>query len=769
MSARPHTGLLPSPLTPRQAALVEAPVGDPQSLFLEGPAGAGKTTAGVARLLRLLAAGVAADSILVLVPQRTLGRAYLDALRAPSTPAGARVDLLTVGGLAQRAVDLYWPLVAGPAGFAYPDRPPIFLTLETAQYYMDRLIEPFIAAGAFGDVTLARPRLISQILDNLNKSAIVGFGYQEIGARLSRAWSGESSRLRVYEQVQACAESFRRYCLAHNLLDFSLQIEVFCRYVLALPEAATALSVRYRHLIVDNVEEDVPACHDLVAGWLAGCESALVIYDEQGGLRTYLGADPAGARSLRERCVARERWGEPMAMSPALVALEMGLARSLGFEPRRVYGDDGALASGEGAQAPATSHGAEAWPTSQGAKAPTTNQLTSQGTEGPTTDEGVEEATGGLGDALELISQTYHTEAIGAVAARIAQLVHDEGVPPAEIAVLAPFMGDALRFELSVALGRHGVATYSQRPSRALRDEPAARCLLTLAKLAHPAWGLQPLRPDVAHALVAAIDELDLVRAAHLTAIVYRTAGGRADLGSFERIRAEEQLKITYLLGNRYEDLRRWLVAYAEGTPLPLDHFWSRLFEDVLSRPGYVAYRDHDSARVTAHLIDSASKFRRTVAETGGADQPSGAAFVRMVEQGVIAAQYLPPADAAPDAVLLAPAHSFAMAGRPVDYQFWLDLGGSTWGRRLYQPLTHPYVLARRWPEDRPWTDADEDMANRQALYRLVLALVRRCRCRIYAVDSLYNERGYEEHGPLQQAVFRTLRRAARAAEAGDG
>ena len=702
MSTQPSPGLLPFQLTPQQAALAGAPLGEPQSLFLEGPAGCGKTTAGVARLLRLLDSGVPADSILVLVPQRTLGRPYLEVLRSPLAPAGAEVDVLTIGGLAQRSVELYWPLVAGPAGFAHPERPPVFLTLETAQYYMDRLIAPFIRAGAFGEVTLSRQRLISQILDNLNKAAVVGFSYREISARLSGAWSGESARLRVYEQVQRCADEFRRFCLEHNLLDFSLQIEVFARYVLSLPEAA-ALRRRYRHLLADNIEEDVPLTHDLLADWLPECESAWLIYDEDGGLRSYLGADPVSAAALRERCHARERLTESLVTGPPLLALAAGLAHSLGL----------------GAEAP-----------------------------------------GDPRPALVQIHTEFSTEAVRAVAAEIGRLVQEEGMPAGEIAVLAPFMGDALRFALATALERRHIPSYSQRPSRALRDEPAARCLLTLAKLAHPAWGLRPDKTDLAHALVAAIDEMDLARAWHLGAIVYRTAGERPILASFEQIRPEEQLKITYLLGNRYEVLRRWLATYTEGPALPLDHFFSRLFDEILSRPGYVFHRDRDSAAVAAHLVDSARKFRQSI---GDEEPGTAAAFVSLVEQGVIAAQYLPALLEAPDAVLLAPAYTFVMANRPVKVQFWLDLASDSWGRRLYQPLTHPYVLTRRWPTGRLWTDADEDQTSRETLYRLVLGLIRRCRHRLYLVDSTYSERGREERGPLQQAIFRTLRRAANA------
>ncbi|MBC7260599.1 MAG: hypothetical protein H5T63_01185, partial [Chloroflexi bacterium] len=222
-------------LTPEQKEIVLLPVGEPCTVFLEGPAGCGKTTVAVQRLLYLLDVGVRADHTLVWVPQRSFGRPYVEALRQPTIPAGARVDVLSIDGLARRTLDLFWPVVAERAGFN-PTREPRFLTLETAQYYMDQVLEPFIQEGAFGDVTVSRSRLLSQIIDNLNKAALVGFPHTEIGARLSAAWSGPSSRERVYEAVQRAANAFREYCLQHNLLDFSLQVETFIHHVWPQPE-----------------------------------------------------------------------------------------------------------------------------------------------------------------------------------------------------------------------------------------------------------------------------------------------------------------------------------------------------------------------------------------------------------------------------------------------------------------------------------------------------------------------------------------------------
>lgn len=131
-----------------------------------------------------------------------------------------------------------------------------------------------------------------------------------------------------------------------------------------------------------------------------------------------------------------------------------------------------------------------------------------------------------------------------------------------------------------------------------------------------------------------------------------------------------------------------------------------------------------------------------------------------MVAQGIIADQYLPRWTMIDEeAVLLAPAYTFLMSNRPVDYQFWLNVGGRGWSERLYQPLTNPYVLTVDWPEGKQWTDFDEVEVGQEALYRLVTGLVHRCRKGIYLGFSELGEQGYEQRGELLQAVQRMLMR----------
>ena len=685
-------------LTQPQRQISEAPLDT--RLFVAGRAGTGKTTAGVERMRHLLAQGVPADSILMLTPQRTMQEPYLDLLYSPERGAGGEVTSATVGGLARRMCDLFWPLAAEAAGFKYPDQPPVFLTLETAQYYMAYLVRPLLEQGFFQSLTIDRNRLYSQILDNLNKAAVVGFSHTKIGEMMDSAWFGDPVQRRIYQDAQECANIFRTYCLEHNLLDFSLQLEIFSNILWNEGHVQDYLKRTYRHLIYDNVEEDAPRAHDIIGEWLADFDSALLLYDTDAGYRYFLGGDAATGYALAGGCDESLELTESFVSSEKVIALSDTLVAAI------------------------THRETEAADTS---------------------------------GALEFILKHYYPDMLDHVVARIRPLVEDDGIPPSEIVVLAPYLSDALRFAVTHRLETAGIPWRSHRPSRSLRDEPASRTLLTLSALAHPQWNIRPTKFDMAHALMFALNT-DLIRAQLLTEIVYRPPIDT--LRGFDEIKPETQERITYALGERFSNLRNWIEEYRQSAPQPLDFFLRRLFGEVLSQPDYGFHSNLDAVRVASSLIESIKKFRQvmepTVTNLSGLEL--GHEYIAMLEDGVIAAQYLEAwRTENMDTVLVAPAHTFLMMNRPVAVQFWLDPGSNGWVQRLAQPLTHPYVLSRHWEAGRLWTDSDEVNAETESLARLTGGLLSRCREKVILALADLGETGFEQRGSLLRAFQRVL------------
>ena len=677
-----------------------------RKLFLSGPAGCGKTTVGVEHLRGLLYSGQPADSILVVTPQRTLQKPYEEILHTPEIGPGGQVTLATIGGLSRRMVDLFWPMVAEDAGFTHPSDPPTFLTLETAQYYMARIVRPLIDQGYFASVTVDRNRLYSQVLDNLNKSASIGFPYIEIGERLSAGWSGDPGQRRVYADAQDCASRFRQYCLEHNLLDFSLQLDIFLSILWHSPLCHDYLTDQYKHLIYDNSEEDIPVAHDILAEWLPVLDSALVIYDSDAGYRHFLGADPDSALRLMNLCDRHTELGVSFVTTADIQSLEAA------FSSR--------LLSQHSSQKPS-------------------------------------DGLNSFHFASAEVPSRFFPQMLDWVSKEINKLITD-GIPASEIVVLAPYFSDSLRFSLSNRLEGMGVPWHSHRPSRSLRDEPASRCLLTLAELAHPTWEIHPTKFEVASMFFYALEGMDLVRAELLSEIVYRARD--FTLSGFAGIRSEVQERITFLFGQQYETLREWINAYRQQpTPDLLDHFLRRLFGELLSQKGFRMHRDTDGGRVATSLVESVQKFRQAMEASGDMTMDTGREYLSILQEGVIAAQYLESwMDEPAESVLLAPAHTFLMMNRPVTIQFWLDVGSGGWWERLFQPLTQPYVLSRSWERDRLWTDADDLATNQQTLGRLVIGLLRRCRDGVYLGLSDLGQSGFEQRGPLLKTIWKIQR-----------
>ncbi len=696
------------PFTPSLSLIQQQVIESPLDikLFAHGKAGTGKTTTGVERMRFLLAQGIPADTILMLTPQRTLQEPYLELLYSPERSAGGEVTSATIGGLARRMCDLFWPIAAEATGFKNPQLPPAFLTLETAQYYMAHLVRPLIEEkGYFQSLTINRNRLYSQIIDGLNKATVVGFPYTEISTRLDSAWFGDPAQRRIYADVQECASLFRAYCLENNLLDFSLQLEVFASFLWPQPQVREYLASQYQHLIYDNVEEDLPRSHDIIHEWMPDFQSALLIYDDDAGYRNFLGGDSTTGAALSEDCDQVISFNESFVCSESVIELSDGLVSAILSTERQIPEPNGER-------------------------------------------------------AFEILSARFYPEMLDEVVSRIMQLLN-EGVPPAEIVILAPYLSDALRFSITNRLEEKKIPWRTNRPSRSLRDETASQTLLTLSALAHPHWNVHPNKYDVAHTFMFALNT-DLVRAQLLADIVYRQKDLR--LSTFDEIKPEMQERITYALGERYTNLRLWLMNYREDAPLPLDFYMRKLFGEVISQPDYGFHENMDAVRIAASLIESIKKFRNAMepsyAHMSGADFDLGREYLTMLADGVIAAQYLESwRSENKDAVLVAPAYTFLMMNRPATVQFWIDPGSSGWAERLSQPLTHPYVLSREWEAypGRLWTDTDEVTKETESLAKLVGGLLGRCREKIILAMSDLGESGFEGRGVLLRAFQKVL------------
>ena len=707
------------------------------TLFLSGPFGAGKTTAAIERVLWLLRQErVRGDQILVLVPQLTLGQPYQEALRSSDVPAGALVQVTTVASLSRSSVALYWPLATRAAGFVEPRREPTFLNLETTQYHMAGLVERAAQQGEFDAIRLQRSRIVSQVLDNLNKAALHGFTLEEAYGRLeSTVPPGEKmvARLNVLRTARRISQEFRQLCLEESLVDYSLQMQVFLRVILENEWCRTHLFRRFRHLIIDNAEEETYAAQELVRRWLPHLESALIVVDEDGGYRAFLGADAENAVRLSDHTEKRIRLRGSLAAAPGSSRLIGRINRAVNRQVVEGIGEGGAAGESE-------------WPVDSPIVFPEH-------------------------------SYRFYPQMVEWAVDLIEKLVKDDGVEPNEIVVLAPFVSDALRFSLLSRLEEKGIPATSHRPSRALNSEPAVRTLLTLAALAHPIWQRRPPRADVALALENAIAPLDPVRASVLAQAAYdvRDAAGAA-LRDFAGLRGDVQRRVSFASGELYERLRGWLADYrAESEFSPLDRFFARLFGELLSQPGFGFHEQADAARITDRLVRSAQDFRWAIGGQGsqlgmGEESPVaagspdagsskkveiGRAYLDLVEGGALGALYVPAWTFEDSAVLIAPAYTFLMRNRAVDVQFWLDIGAEGWWQRIHQPLTHPYVLSRNWPRDRIWGDPEEFRSRQESLRRLSIGLLRRARRRVYLGLSEYGESGREQRGPLLRLLNR--------------
>ncbi|HFC11843.1 MAG TPA: hypothetical protein ENJ56_03285 [Anaerolineae bacterium] len=680
-------------LTPQQQLAIQSD----GSVFLVGSAGTGKTTVLLERMQQLLQAGETAYSILVLVADPQQREQFITTVQNAGIGSYSDLNVRHFGQLAREMVELFWPLVARDAGFANAYHPPTFLGYDLAQLLMWRIVEPMIASGAFADLRRRPQQIVSQLLDTLNRAALNRMDVIEATERQINTWVGEQSHLRNLRLAQEVAQQFRAHCLANNLLDLSLTTDTFSRQVLAHHEFSRYFSERFRHLMVDNLEEQTPAGQAFVAHLLDVTQSATVVYDEGGGYRRFLAADPVGANRFRLKAQKVFEFGDNFVASAELDHL----SRQLGL------------------------------------------LLKSQ------TIGGVEAVSAETLPIHAIIRTRYRREMLVAVAGQLADLIHGQNVPSKQIAIIVPYLDNALRYTLTEALKEQGIAMNIVRRRASPRDEPRVRAWLTWVALAHPDWGIFPTEYDVAEALALSIHGLDPARAALLAQVVFPT--GALQLISAEMIPAITQERIGASMIALYEELRLWLLE--NGGQHTLDHFLYNLF-GLLSKRSFQPEPDVAGAGVLEWLVQSAV---RLTDSAEALQLPTladvGVAFLTSINKGLVTSQPPEMGDPPdPNGVLISTIYGYLLRGQPVKYQVWLETAASGWWDIPRQPLSNAFVLAASYDPDRMWTMAEEIDIRNQLLARIIRGLTARCGEKIILATSDLDRRGQRQDGTLWRA-----------------
>ncbi len=685
-----------SELTPTQISAVTSD----GSSYLHGPAGTGKSTVLRHRLLELLRAGEQAYTVLVIVSELAHRDDFEEAVRTAGLGPYTGLKILTYNALAQEVITLFWPLIAREAGFPSAGMPPTFLSYDLAQLLMWKTLRPLMEGGMFADLRLRPQQIVSQILDTLNRAALNRLTLDEAEARQINSWSGDREHLRHLHDASSSARRYRQVCLENNLLDLSLVVKVFDTHLVGHPELRRYFNERFRHLLVDNVEEQTPAGQNFLRLLINTTDTAAIVFDSSGGYKRFLGADPDNAKQFQKLCTNVFEFEQSFTGSRPLIDLSNQVENFL------------TRSNNQTVQAPEA--------------------------------------------ILLTITARYRRQMVSAVVEYLSELIAG-GAQPGELAIVTPYLDGALRYNLTSMMKQADVPYRIMRRRSAPREEPRVRAWLTWLALAHPSWGYRPASFDVAEALDLSISGLDPARAQIVVDHLYDQ--NVPELTPILGLPEPLQQRVGWENLSQVEELRLWMNDHGHGR-LSIDRFLYHLFSDLLAQPRYQPQPDLAGAAVCDWLVRSASHLDQSAGQMGLNDPAqAGKVFIEAIFQGLVSAGQPDMGDPPdPQGVVISTMYSFLLSGLLVRQQIWLDASANGWWDIPRQPLSNAFVLTKRWKEDQLWTMEEDFAIRNQLLSRIVQGLVRRCDQGVVLATSDLDRRGSRQDGPLWRSVQQLLK-----------
>lgn len=665
--------------------IIQAPAKG-SKLILKGPAGSGKSSVLLERykyLVREL--HIPSEKILILVLNRSQSLEWRTKTSLESSGAIRRTSYY---GFIQSELITYYPIVVKNCSEIVNKRiKPIFLTFESAQFLVSKVIEwQRENSGLFSGVTSYADRIAIELTANLVKAATSDIPFYEIGNRLYNSLEiKDESKKQLFSDADMILSAYRKKCMELGIFDFGMAVELYNKCLLRDEGYREHLVSRTRHLIVDNIEECVPTETDFIEFLIPKLDSCLLGYNAEGGYGEIFGSNHLYMKQKLVDICSTEELGKSYTCSDYLYEFSDMLFENIELGMGR---------------------------------------------------KNIKSLSIERDPPCELRS-----EMLERVGERAARLVNEEGYRPSDIVILSTYADPVTEFVIARILERQGCQLKNLARKSRVVDNPFTQALITLAQLCHPAYGVLPNRDDV-KALVRMILKIDPVRSSMLAGEIceQRPFAGFPDVefpGLVERI--------GYYNIEKYEYIRGWIKEYKElGKPLPINEFFQKVFLEILIS-GEVSDGDISQAK---NLIDSARTFVDTVSRF---NRNAGKDFLQLVRSGVKAAESIFELEEklGGDSVLMTTPVNYLAGSMKNKVVLLTSLSSRNWTPRSIKELTNAHVLTKTWDTDKVYTEELEESNQKHYLAVIMRSIVKRCGEKLITFESNLSANGYENDGML--------------------
>ena len=621
------------------------------AIAIEGPARSGKTALLIRRAIDLLKTEPS-QSVLILCSNYYRKSQFLEAIQTELRGGYAQLQVFTYASLVRQTLSVYWPhiesLIVDSQLAGMPVIFPELSGFEASEYIVRKIVGTIRARdeNAFSEFIGSERSLITQIIRRIRLRAENRLERKEMRRRSELI--GET----CLADVDLVLREFDRWSLRLRVFDNSKQIDAFHTLLDRNPDVQAFFHSRIRHLIVDDVDETIPAQQHFIRFIAPALKTLAIAADIDGGTRRgYLNAYPYD-------------WS-------ALKALRPDMETRVLERPDRFYTLAGSLLDN--------------W------TRPDPNVLP-------------ESLPIGENREIQWRPQTLtRLDMISDVVSDITALLRDnpaessvQAVSPGDIVIVMPKVDVLARLQLQQQFRSRGIPfqilTGTTRPS----DSPACRSLLMLLQLVNQVAWQMPVSPLEFKGILRDALKLHVLDPAGLEVLVQTY---RETLGAQPLFGLPPSNLLNPIAAERYETLLGWLDRYREESlEEQLYTAFSRIISPQLTPEDELA-SIHQLTR-SLYIQRLAQEFEGTAADAdSGKVHQSWTAkeWLIQVKTGIVSDTPNKPAEIDPAAIVLGTPQKIIDFEIERPYHFWLDVSSREWSRTDNAPLYNAWVHSAIW------------------------------------------------------------------------